>query len=514
MEKGQDYKIKKLEKGPLQRFKNQNLLLKKFGEFGLQIYKVMTGKRTVRELQKDLDIEEDRFDSVMEYMEEAGMVELTIVESEVEDVKSTKTKSKQKEEAHEEPEEIEEPLSRLKKKEIEESQEEIEPETTEETRNEIEPEESKEELTEKEIEPESSEEIEIEKPVPKKKKDLFEEIEIKPEDVEIKPENEDEQEAQEEPAKEEVEIEPQINEEEISIETEQEEKKEESVEKEEEQEEELKIEAEEDIAPEQEEEKAEEISPVERIIKDKYGEIGIKVYALIDGQKTAEEIMNETGLSESKLVEILDFLDEQGIIKLEYPGSKDKDKEKKSFVSPQSEDESEFKPIIEEGAESDSISKDISPVEVPIKTSTDIIKSVKLKAKVVLKFGDKGSKIIDEADGKKDVIDIALKLDIPLYTVYDIIKYLSAEGGILLKPLTRAELKKKYGDDAFSIYKKYGREGVMLYELIGKELSIKQMAERVTKDKPKVVEIFIFIHQVLGTELPIDQEMLTRQLDS
>ena len=36
MEKGVDYKIEKLEKGPLQRFKNQNLLLKKFGEVGLQ----------------------------------------------------------------------------------------------------------------------------------------------------------------------------------------------------------------------------------------------------------------------------------------------------------------------------------------------------------------------------------------------------------------------------------------------------------------------------------------------
>ena len=32
MEKGSDLNIEKLEKGPLQRFKNQNLLLKKFGE--------------------------------------------------------------------------------------------------------------------------------------------------------------------------------------------------------------------------------------------------------------------------------------------------------------------------------------------------------------------------------------------------------------------------------------------------------------------------------------------------
>lgn len=52
MEKGADYRIVKLEKGPLQRFKNQNLLLKKYGEIGLQIYKAITGKRTATELRR------------------------------------------------------------------------------------------------------------------------------------------------------------------------------------------------------------------------------------------------------------------------------------------------------------------------------------------------------------------------------------------------------------------------------------------------------------------------------
>ncbi|VVC03128.1 Proteasome-activating nucleotidase [Candidatus Bilamarchaeum dharawalense] len=62
-----------------------------------------------------------------------------------------------------------------------------------------------------------------------------------------------------------------------------------------------------------------ELSPVEKIISVKYGDIGLRVYAFIDGQRTAEEVMRETGLTEPKLVEILDFMDEQGIIKLDYP---------------------------------------------------------------------------------------------------------------------------------------------------------------------------------------------------
>jgi hypothetical protein len=63
------------------------------------------------------------------------------------------------------------------------------------------------------------------------------------------------------------------------------------------------------------------LSRVENLIKSKYGDIGLKVYELIDGQKTAEQIMNNTGLTEPRLIEILDYMDEQGIIKLDYPAS-------------------------------------------------------------------------------------------------------------------------------------------------------------------------------------------------
>ncbi|MEM4720215.1 MAG: hypothetical protein QXZ30_02135, partial [Candidatus Bilamarchaeaceae archaeon] len=56
-----EYLIKKTEKGPLQRFKNQNLLLKKFGEVGLKIYRAITGKRTIEELKKDLNLEDQMF---------------------------------------------------------------------------------------------------------------------------------------------------------------------------------------------------------------------------------------------------------------------------------------------------------------------------------------------------------------------------------------------------------------------------------------------------------------------
>jgi len=438
MKKGSDYNIKKLEKGPLQRFKNQNLILKKYGEVGLKIYRAITGKRTVAELQKDLDIKKDIFDEVINYLQEAGMVEVAPAGEE---------KKKEKKPAEEVPEE--------------EKVEELAPEEVEE-------------------EVEGEEEIEIEEP----------EIKIE----------------EEAPAEEEEEIKP------IGIEPIEEEKEpeeEEEAEPEEEEEIEEEPEALEFGEAEEEPEEEEGLTPIEKIIKDKYGDIGLQVYTLIDGQKTAEEIMNETGLSESKLIEILDFMDEQGIIKLDYP--KAKEKAAAPAAEEKKEEPSSFGPMMEE-KEGPNIVTIPHPVEIPVKSPMDIVKSVQMKARVMLKFKDKGGKVFEKIDGKRDVIELALKFDIPLHQLYDMLSYMMENDMIVMKPITRNEVKKRYGDDGYTVYKKYGREGLMLYELIGKDLTIKQMAEKVTKDYPKVIDMFLFIHEVLGIELPLDRDVLARQL--
>lgn len=462
MAKGIDHNIKKLEKGPLQRFKNQNLILKKYGEVGLRIYRAITGKRTVKELRKDLDIEKKRFDEIINYLQEAGMVELTPVGV------------KEKVEEKKPPREVVPP-----------EEEKVPP-----------PEEEEEIVPEEEIAPEEEIVLEEKKAPPEE-----EEEEIVPEEEEIKP-------IGIEPVKEEEEAEEEAPEEEIVPEEEEEEAEEEAPEEEEEEvpEEEMEFEGIEEGAPEEEEEG---LTPIEKIIKDKYGDIGLQVYTLIDGQKTAEEIMNETGLSESKLIEILDFMDEQGIIKLDYP----KAKEKPAAPPPEKKREAEpaFGPMIEAKGRPEIVTIP-SPVEIPMKAPVDIVKSVQLKAKLLLKYKDRGKKVLESIDGKKDVIDLSLKLDVPLYTLYDMLSFMMDLGLIIMKPATREDVKKKYGDDGYTVYKRYGREGLMLYELIGKDLTIKQMAEKVTKDHPKVIDMFLFIHEVLGIELPIDRDVLARQL--
>jgi hypothetical protein len=203
-------------------------------------------------------------------------------------------------------------------------------------------------------------------------------------------------------------------------------------------------------------------------------------------------------------------MDEQGIIKLEYP----KDKQKQQLTEEEKVESIKegFVPMIEGEEENVDVKKDTSPVEVPIKTPGDIVKNVQVKAKVLLKFGDRGAKVINEINGKNDVLDLSLNLNMPLYELYDILRFLMGNGTIMISPMSRTDVKKKYGDDGFAVYKKYGREGLLLYELISKEMTLKQMGDRITKDKDKIVDMFIFIHQVLGIDLPIDKEVLRKQL--
>ncbi|NYZ74391.1 hypothetical protein H0O00_04570 [Candidatus Micrarchaeota archaeon] len=524
MAKGSDYRIKKIEKGPLQRFKNQNLLIKKFGETGLQVYKAITGKRTTSELLKDLGLEKDLFDQILTYMQDAGMVELE------------PTASKPRAEAVEKPEAEEEAPEETEEEKPGRPLEEIPPE--EEVGQEGETPPLEEQPQEKEEAPEGEAPAEEEAPPeeeekPKaKKKPAKKEEAAWPEEEEIKPIMQDEFAAEEEKAEEKTaEEEPEEEKEETAEEEKPAEEEEKTGEEPEEEKPEEEAPAEEEAPKEEleisglEEESGKyegegELSPVEKIISDKYGDIGLRVYSLIDGQRTAEEIMKETGLTEPKLVEILDFMDEQGIIKLDYPKGKGA-QPPAGFAGPQQaqapppgaqKEPESFGPMIE-GEESLDEARGVpSPVEVPIKAPLDIVKSVQMKAKIMLKFGDKGSKVVEQVDGKNDVIDISLKLDMPLYNVTGMLSFMMENGMVIMKPMTRADVRKKYGDDGYSVYKRYGKEGLMLYELIGKEMTIKQMAERITTDKSKIIDMFIFIHKVLGIDLPIDRDVLSKQL--
>ncbi len=576
MADGADYKIIKHEKGPLQRFKNQNMLLKKFGEVGLQVYKAITGKRTTEELRKDLGMDEGLFAQIIDYMRDAGMIELEPAsakqkgghEGPGQNIPQERFELGGEETPAEEQPAEEQPVG----PEIPEEEEAAEaekpaPEIPFSKKKGAKVKKREEEAPEKGISEELAPEIapilpEEEEPKPARKgmkgreagkAKAEQDVEIKPieEEDEIKPisneegaeaerdreEVEGEREATEGAERGGKEEEGETNEEEVSEEApaEEEEKtpEESGIEIESEKPEDSGEAAtgEEEITPSEQPEaggaggsgaEAGGMSPVEKIISDKYGDVGLQVYTLIDGQRTAEEIMRETGLTESKLVEILDFMDEQGIIKLDYPkappGGTQPSAGRTAMgeVPPPAEESKEsaagFNPMIEGEEMAEGAGPVPSPLETPIKAPLDFVKSMQMKAKIMLKYGEKGGKILDRMDGKNDMIDIALALDMPLYTVKETVDFMMQNGMVIIKPAPRADVRKKYGEDGYAVYKRYGKEGLMFYELIGKELTIKQMAEKITKDKSKIVEMFMFIHKVLGIEIPIDQDALKKQL--
>lgn len=468
--------IKKVEKNSLQKFKNQNKVLKKFGKPGLKVYRAIRKRGiSIDELMEKTKVEQEQLFEILTFLKNKGMIE-------------TVGKVEEKEPVVDEETEMVEPEGIMGEK-IEETPATLAPE------EEIVPEEEK-----AEIEPVEEEE---------KEGPLAPSAEIEPEEEPIP---EEEEPVEEEKPEEKGGV--------VPLDLEAEEEEEEPILKEEPP---LDEEVEDEIAPsedveEEDDEDDEDIflTPGERKIKAEYGQVGIDVYNLIDGQRTAEEIMKSTGVTETKLIEMLDFMEKKGIIKLEHPGAK------KKAAAPRAKmpdvKEIGFAPMLEEGATPEKplggeLGKKFT-LEVPTRTKGNMLREIQMKANLIIKYKKPGMQVFELIEGNRDAVELALKVGIPLYRVYKILAYLEKEGMITLAPSSRENIKRKYGTDGYSVYKKYGREGVMLYQLVGKDLDLREMAIQTSEDKLRVVKIFMFIHKLLGIDLPIDEDVLLERLES
>jgi hypothetical protein len=48
--------------------------------------------------------------------------------------------------------------------------------------------------------------------------------------------------------------------------------------------------------------------------------------------------------------------------------------------------------------------------------------------------------------------------------------------------------------------------------MIGKEASLKDIIAKSKVDADRAIDIFVFIHKVLGLDIPLDRDMIYRQL--
>lgn len=312
-------------------------------------------------------------------------------------------------------------------------------------------------------------------------------------------------------------------------------------------------------------------SPLEKILYEKYGDMGVRVYSLIDGEKTAEEILRETGISEAKLVEILEFMDERGIIKLEKPagsgeppegdggdsgeddspvdggsgkggedneeggdgsesapegdgeGKADEEPAREPRFSPMEEDVPEGKPYVpappplkkkEEKKEPviEEPGEDIVMVDVPTLGKLTLMQNASMFADLNTKFDKRAALLMKMSDGSHDFVELSLSTGMALYEVDAVMAYFGKKGFVTFRQLERPEIKKRYGEDGFAIYKKYGREGLLLYEMIGKEASLKDIILKSRVDPERAIDIFMFIHKVLGLDVPLDRDIIYRQI--
>jgi len=359
------------------------------------------------------------------------------------------------------------------------------------------------EITEPEITPE-----ELPEPEEIEPEETFTEKEKKPEEEEIKP---PEITPEELPEPEEIEPEKTFTDEE-KIKTEEEIKPPETIFDEEEEQSQIsegKIE----IKPTMEEEKEEDqytktLTPVEKKVYTKFGKKGVKVYSLIDGEKTAEEILKEAKINDVQLIEILEYLDNEGIIKLEKPDKR----QKLPDIRPITEKTSSFEMLEQLSPEAgEIIGSDIVPIDIPVKKKLPIMKKLIFSSKLIV-GKDRLKQVYNMIDNEKNIIDLCISTGIPLPEMDDYMEYLSNQGVAMFKTMTRDEISARYGDEGLSIYKKFGRGGILIYEYIGTVSSFKEIISKSGLNPEKVIDIFIFIHKVLNLELPLTRETMYKQL--
>jgi hypothetical protein len=507
---------KRIPMKSIEEFKWHTKIIKTFGKKALMLYTAFprTGAPVDEEQIKKLIDDEQSRNSIMEFMIDNGLIELA------EGVPAGKPRAAPKEEIAPEAEE-------------EKPEEEIAPSAPKAGKRRL-PEKKEEEEENVEIVPAYEEEekpAEEEAPAeeaPEEEQPKRRYLPQKKEEEEIAPEVEEEKPAEEEaPAEEAPEEEqpkrrylPQKKEEEEEKPAEEEAPAEEAPEQEKPEEEAAPEEApSEEITSEQEEtteeEKGPSLTPAEMIVHDKYGEQGVLIFRLIDGKRSVAEVAKESGTSQDKVMEVLKYLDEVGLISL---GGAAGGTEKGTTAAAETQEE-KFAPLSED-TEASPITIDEQKEGVrmaKLKPGAAFISKMKIKMSVVFKFGKSGREVLEYLESRKEAnaVHLVIRLNAPINNVEAILAYLKAENYLDLSFMQRDEIRKEFGYDAYIMYKRYGKKGVIFYEVIDKEIPLKKIAELISeKDPAKIIEIFKLIRDVLGIDLPINEEAIKRELFS
>lgn len=292
-------------------------------------------------------------------------------------------------------------------------------------------------------------------------------------------------------------------------------------------------------------------TPLEKKLYNKFGDDGLYAYSLIDEFKTPREILKQTGMSEERLKEIIEFMKGEGIIKLERPliasaemiSAEEKRPQKPAapqktltpYRSPPVTIPLQLKPTPPAPAQPQKpveapkpVAAPPKPVEAPkpfkpvpfnkqdVCVSTalplKLVNKLKLEGELLRRYGNDGSKVLSLMNGKKLNVKIMKELKMSPARFDDINSFLLQNCAIKVQCLTPENVRELYGDEGFAIYNRYGRDGILLYEFIDKKSSLRDIVKMSGIDPRLAVEIFSYIHKVLGLDIPIDTQLLYKQL--
>ncbi|VVB57313.1 Uncharacterised protein [uncultured archaeon] len=152
-------------------------------------------------------------------------------------------------------------------------------------------------------------------------------------------------------------------------------------------------------------------------------------------------------------------------------------------------------------------------MDVPVPPAhLSLIQRAQMMAILSAKHGKVGHDLMGHVDGNKDFVQLSVETGLSLRDLDLILGDLGKSGLLSFKPLTRTEVRHRYGDDGLAIYKRFGRDGLIIYQMIGKVESLRDIVKNSQIEPQRAVDILIFVHRVLGLELPVDRDMIFRYL--
>jgi DNA-binding Lrp family transcriptional regulator len=322
-------------------------------------------------------------------------------------------------------------------------------------------------------------------------------------------------------------------------------------------------------------------TPMEKKLYNKFGDDGLYAYSLIDEFKTPRDIVKQTGMSEERLREIIKFMREEGIIRLERPiiaspeliPHEEKPAPPKPVAPPSKPVTAAAPPQTKPPAPPPKPVNQVAlPVTPPLQTRPPapppkpapappqpkvvaapppakpvatpppmpverpapkvlkplpfskeeiylptaiplkLVTKLRVEGELLRRYGNEGTKLFSLMNGSKVNVKIMKEMRISPARFEEIASFLLESGAIKVQRLTPENVRELYGDEGFLIYNKYGTDGILLYEFIDKKSSLKDIVKMSGIEPRLAVEIFTFIHKVLGLDIPLDTELLYKQL--